>query len=307
MQADVARTQDGSARRGAGGEVGATRITQRARTWGHPFARWLRPLAVGLTILFLICGAVLAVTIWNGASTRGWLWLDGQFYAGLGRRFLETGEMYFPLQFAGPYPAEGMVNLYPPIAMYLFVPAAILPLPLWWIVPLGIVAWHVWDCRPAWWTWPILALIAALVPTIVAVLWGNTVIWTAALVALACRWPAFGPLVAFKPTDLVAVVVFVRRRSFWAGAAVVIGASLLLLPYWPLWIEAMSNVAGSGFTRNVHNLPVALFPLVVWWGRTRRTSASIQRARTEPARSWAITGGWRTISPHAGSATRRQT
>jgi hypothetical protein len=283
-----------------------TAVAQRALTWGHPFARWQRPLAVGLTILFLTCGAVLAVTIWNGASMRGWLWLDGQFYAGLGRHFLETGEMYFPLQFAGPYPPEGMVNLYPPIAMYLFVPAAILPLPLWWIVPLGIVAWHVWDCRPAWWTWPILALIAALVPTIVAVLWGNTVIWSAALVALACRWPAFGPLVAFKPTDLVAVVVFVRHRSFWVGVAVVIGASLILLPYWPLWIQATSNIAGSGFTRNVHNLPVALFPLVVWWGRTRRSPASF-RARTEPARSWAMTAGRRTTPSHSGSAARRQT
>src|SRR5215218_9662929 len=45
--------------------------------WTRALQRWQRPLAVGLSIVFLACGAVLALTIWTGAARRGELGLDG--------------------------------------------------------------------------------------------------------------------------------------------------------------------------------------------------------------------------------------
>ena len=75
-----------------------------------------------------------------------------------------------------------MVNLYPPTALYLFVPASLLPRVLWWVVPLAIIGWSLYRLRPAWWAWPSIAL-ACIVPlngpsVPVALVYGNTLLWT---------------------------------------------------------------------------------------------------------------------------------
>ena len=234
---------------------------------------------------------------------RGWLWLDGHFLRGPRPPLPRDWRDVLPAQFAGPYPAEEWSTL--PADRDVSVRAGGHP-----AAPALVdrAARHRRlarvGLRPAWWTWPILALIAALAPTIVAVLWGNTVIWSAALVALACRLARSGPSSRSRPTGPCRRGGVRPPSVLWSASPLSFGASLLLLPYWPLWIEAASNVAGWVHP-HVHNLPVALFPLVVWWGRSagRRVASSCEN---RPARSWAITGGRRTTSSHAGSATRRR-
>ena len=106
---------------------------------------------------------------------------------GRGARWVDTGIFYLPhqLTLTGPYEARTAFDvLYPPIALYLFVPFIYLPPAVWWLIPLGILTWHVLTCRPAWWIWPVLAVLIWFPRTQAMIIWGNTGIWLAAFVAL---------------------------------------------------------------------------------------------------------------------------
>ena len=79
--------------------------------------------------------------------------------------------------------------LHPPIALYLFAPFTILPLALWWAIPLTAIGYCIVSWRPAMWSWPILAL--------------------------ALAWPRFhGALLAGNPIFGSAL------RSHWGSASV---------------------------------------------------------------------------------------
>ena len=55
------------------------------------------------------------------------------------RNWVDTGEFYLPHQLAGPYQVQTLVDvLYPPIALYLFVPFLVLPAVLWWAIPMSV-------------------------------------------------------------------------------------------------------------------------------------------------------------------------
>ena len=86
------------------------------------------------TGVLLLWAVVQTIAVYRGAAVRGEVGWDAHVYAAIGMQFLETGHAYFAAQSA-PYIAEGMVNIYPPTALYLFVPAAVAPTVLWWVVP----------------------------------------------------------------------------------------------------------------------------------------------------------------------------
>ena len=236
--------------------------------------RWYRPIAFGLSIHLLAWAVVVFWAIASGAIRREEFGWDARLFAGFGQRFLETGQAYYPVQLAGSYLAEGVVNLYPPITLYLFVPFAYLPLVLWWVIPLGIFGWHVWSCRPAPWTWPILALVLGLIPTVGALVYGGTILWSVAFICIGLRHPIVGALLGFKPTDAVMCVLFVRHRSFWIGVALM---GLLAIPFGDLWIQwwtAISNIESGSPLRNVMGVPMLLLPVVAWVGRSHRVAAA---------------------------------
>lgn len=236
--------------------------------------RWWRAVTIAVTAALLVWAVVLTSVVLIGTSDRGELGYDARLYVLFGQRLLMTGEFYSPIQFVGSYAATGAVNLYPPLAAYLFVTFSYAPLILWWVVPIGVFAWHVYDCRPARWTWPLMALIFGLPATAAALAYGNSSLWTVALVALACRRGEAAPLMAFKPTDLVGALVAVKRwRQMVVGLVFVLVLSLPLGQLWEDWIRAMSNAQVPAF-RNLASLPMITLPLIAWAARTRRDRAT---------------------------------
>lgn len=240
-------------------------------TWSTSTLRAARIVAVTIVGVLLLFAAVQTVAIYNGAVIRGDVGWDAHVYALIGTHFIETGHAYYPSQLA-PYVAEGIVNIYPPTALYLFVPASILPLILWWIVPLVVIGWSLYRLRPAWWSWPLMALACVLplegpgVP--VALVYGNTLLWiVAALFAAAAFRPGIAWAVAIKPTAFLFALPFVVRA--WRGwsAPIAIALSLLLLPLWGDWLVAMQNLTGASPLHEIAHWPTYAIPLVAWVAR----------------------------------------
>jgi hypothetical protein len=223
--------------------------------------------------------------------------VDFQLYRDVTLRWLHGGPFFEPRQLAGPYEIAPGDVLYPPVAIWLFAPFAILgggPSPtfaalLWWAIPLGLVAWAVWRLRPAPWTWPLLALCATN-PTVPLKLWtGNPVIWSMAALALAIAlpWRTAAPFVLLKPSLAPFALFGIPRRSWWVGAAVLALMSLPFGSLWADWLTTLVNSRGGGLLYSSLEAPFLVLPLVAWLGRTRdpgRSVPAVSRA-TPPRRS----------------------
>ena len=120
-----------------------------------------RRIAMVATVLLLLAVAVSWIALSRQVVAEWGNDLD--FYVGVAKRWQETGSLYRVEQLAGPYEAmTGVSMLYPPIALYLFAPFLVLPGFLYWAIPLGLIAWHIALARPAWWAWPVMALLRRL-------------------------------------------------------------------------------------------------------------------------------------------------
>jgi hypothetical protein len=196
----------------------------------------------------------------------GW---DAALYAQIGSHFLSTGELYFPCQFE-PYLAAHTVNLYPPTALYLFVPASFAPRILWWLVPLTIIVVSLARLRPAWWSWPIMVaacvwpLHAPEVP--VALVYGNTLMWTmAAMFAAASFRSGLAWAVLLKPTHMFMALLWATRS--WRGLGIMVALSAVMLPLWFDWLAAMGNLTGAGGW--IALSPALAIPAIAWAARRR--------------------------------------
>lgn len=247
--------------------------------------RLARILAYTATGMLLLWAAVQTVAIYRGADLRGEVGWDANLYATIGTHFLTTGQPYFPVQ-SGPYEAAGIVNLYPPTALYLFVPGSLLPRVLWWIVPLALIAWSLYRLRPAWWTWPLMSL-ACVVPLYgpavpVALVYGNSLLWTlAALFAAAAFRPGLAWTVLFKPVDFLLAVPFALRS--WRGLIVAVVLSAVLLPYWFDWLTALGNL-NNGATPfySLASWPALAMPFIAWVGRGSSIRNPVTKSAAPP-------------------------
>ena len=251
-----------------GGKPLATTVTSR---WPSSSIDWRRVSRVATAALVVSTAASLASVASDVVDQWG---NDYEFFVGVAQRWVATGGFYGAEQLAGPYvAATGVSVLYPPIALYLFVPFTVLPAFLWWAIPLGIVAWHVVTARPAWWAWPVIALLLFAPRSQSIIIWGNTGIWVTAFVALGLRFAWASPLVLLKPTLAPFALIGIRRRSWWVGLVVLLAASLLLLPHWFEYIAAMRNNVGAwppGFLYSLPDCLLVAVPIVAWVARRER-------------------------------------
>jgi hypothetical protein len=202
---------------------------------------------------------------------------DLGYYQFVAQRWLDTGVYYTARQLDGPYQVQTLVdNLYPPHALYLFLPFLVIPALVWWIVPLGVIAYVTWWCRPAIWAWPILALILAFPKTPNQIIYGNTDMWIAAFIAGGVRWAWPSVLISIKPSLAPFALIGIRSRRWWIAAAVLAVVSLPLISLWLLYPTVMRNSTAEWFY-SFGNLPFFVLPVVAWLVSTRRGSVPIGR------------------------------
>jgi hypothetical protein len=236
-----------------------------------------RVLWAGISLIVLLVAAWEAAQLWVIIDEQQAIGVDPVFYQDMGRRWLETGTFYTDRQLSGPYETTTLIdNLYPPIALYLFVPFVFLPLIMWWLIPLAMVGFVIWYLRPVAWSWPILALVIALPKTISAAIYGNSDLWVAAAVAggVVLGWPAI--LAVFKPSLVYFAVIGINRISWWFMAAILVVLSLPLLPLWLQWPTVIAN-STSGALYSIGNLPFMCLPILAWlFSRDRSPIARIR-------------------------------
>ena len=225
--------------------------------------RILIALAAGL----LVAEVVISFTLIRDA---GELWIDYTFYRQVGAHWLADGAYYLPHQLTGvPYGILPMQDvLYPPTALFLFVPLTVVPALVWWIVPVGVLVGTTWLWRPR----P-LALLAMLLLLMwpraeSAFIYGNTDMWMAAGIAAGLRWGWPALLLVLKPIFLPLAALGANRVSWWVGAGMIVLVSLAMLPLWSQYIVAMRSLR-IGLDYSLGSLPLLLVPVTAWLGRDR--------------------------------------
>lgn len=241
-----------------------------------------RTIAAVVTALLLALAIVEGIVLFSIIDAPGgWSFgMDYRFYRELGERWLADGSFYRPHQLTGPYDVALMTDvLYPPIALLIFAPLAVLPALVWWLVPLAVLAVAWWRWMPAPWTWPI-ALILLMWPRSMATLYyGNADMWIFAGVAggILAGWPA--ALVLLKPTLAPLALVGARHRSWWVIPMAVLAHIALTAPLWIDYLIAVRNLR-IGWEYSVGSLPLVLIPIVLWLGRSRPPLPDVVRAES---------------------------
>lgn len=234
--------------------------------------RWRRPLAVGLTVLFAGYGAFVLVTILGSPEFRSLLGVDREIYVGATQRWLDGEPFYYQDQVAGPYELLTGHVLYPPVALWFFVPASLLPPVLWWAVPLTVLVVVTIYHRPAVWSWPALAACIAFQWSLMLLVAGNPVVWLSAAVAAGTIRGGWAVAVLAKPSLVPFALVGARRRWWWASLLIF---ALACLPFgvamWADWYQVIENARGDRVSvlYSLGDVPWLLAPIVAWMGSTR--------------------------------------
>jgi hypothetical protein len=270
-------------------------------------ADW-RPAAVAAWLILALSLAAIA----HGflVMPPGHLGTDADQYIGATRVWLAGGPFYPVGQLSGPYPVmgpDGPAVLYPPVAIWLIAPFTVLPLPLWWIVPVGVTGALVasWRPRPA----AVLAmgLCLAWPYSRETVWWGNPVMWAAAATAAGLRWGWPGPFALLKPSLLPFALAGARRRSWWLGLAAL---GLLCLPFgWEMWRDWLASVAyaeDGGLLYSLPQVPLMLVPVVAWLGRSDRRPPAVLLSGTTVTTQWPSHGPARSLAASCGGWAGRR-
>jgi len=238
-----------------------------------PRGRFVDLVSLTLTAVFLALLAYdLAVLLPNLDPDK--IAVDYKLYVGATRRFLAGGDFYLPFQVSGPYVTDPGVILYPPSFVLMMAPFLVLPWVLWWAIPLAVVAGAVRFHRPRIVAWPFIAACLWFPGTTVMLVAGNPTMLFVAGVALATRWPVFGPLVLLKPSLFPFALVGIGTRVWWVGLGVLV---LVALPFGTMWIDYLRVLANAqnpfGPFYNFAQVPTMLLPVAAWLGGSRRAGA----------------------------------
>lgn len=212
--------------------------------------------------LGVLTALILAYGVWAFAGTLTgpfgqYLAVDATRYVEHARWWLAGRSPYLPGEVAGTYTFGENTFLHPPISLPLFAAFTVLPLPLFWAIPLVAIGWSVRGA-PAW-AWPLVALAAAWPRTHGSLIVGNTDMWVAGGAALGARygWPAL--LVAIKPSLALFMLTGVLQRSWWFGLPVLALSSIPFGWLWTEWLAVIWN-APAGLDYSLLNAP---FPAAV--------------------------------------------
>ena len=222
--------------------------------------------------------AYAAWQVVEGARFGSIVPIDFDLYRAATSRWLAGGPFYEPWQLAGPYDVRHGAILYPPVALYLFVPFTVLPAALWWALPLSVTAWAIWRLRPGPAAWPLLALCVAWPPTLALVVHGNPGLYAMAAVALAAlyRWPA--ALVLVKPSLAPFALIGARDRRWWAALAVLAVLALPFAAMWADWARAVADARGAGLLYSAQEVPMIVIGVIAWAARTDRGNDDGERS-----------------------------
>lgn len=228
--------------------------------------KWVAPRVV-MGLAGLLLGAELYLGATNKYGTLIHIGHDYALYMEATRSWLAGGPFYHPYQVAGPYLVVADEILYPPHALALFVPFTVLPAIAWWAIPITIVAAAVWRSRPGPWTWALILACLCIPKSLWLVTSGSPTLWVAAGLAMGRHgWPAVAGLV--KPTLLPIALAGMRKRSFWAGAAVLVGIDLALAGLSREYVSVVLNARGPLATPiySAGDLGIIGIALVAWLG-----------------------------------------
>jgi hypothetical protein len=243
----------------------------------RPVLEMKRGTAIGLSIAVFLVPILFVLVVPHPLEQP--FGVDFHLYRDVTNRWLAGGPFFEPYQVAGPYDIRAGDVLYPPVALWLFVPFAApagvlagLAAVLWWVVPLGITGGAVWRLRPRPVFWPLIALCVANPTTLLKVWTGNPVIWSMAAMAVATlagstRFAA--PFALLKPSLAPFALFGINRRSWWLGLAVFVAMSVPFGGLWGDWVASVLNSRGGGVLYSALEIPILLLPLVAWTGRTR--------------------------------------
>ncbi len=231
--------------------------------------------ALGLSAAMFLIPAILVLLLPRPLEQP--FGVDFFLYRDAAARWLAGGPYFEPYQLAGPYPITAGDVLYPPVALWLFVPFTVLPALLWWVVPIAATGWAIWRLRPepAW--WPLIALCVAWPTTLLKTWTGNPVIWSVTAMALGVVywWPAV--FVLLKPSLFPFALFGAKRRSWWLAMAVFVALCLPFGSMWSEWVTSLVNSTGGGILYSALEVPMLLIPFLAWFGRSHSIEAEPQR------------------------------
>lgn len=162
-------------------------------------------------------------------------------------RWLATGSPYPPDQVAAPFDYDQRTFLHPPISLPFFLVWKVVPWPLYWILPLGLLAFVVGSYRPRPWTWPLMALPLLLYPIGGMLISGNTDLWAWGIFAAGVKWGWPVVFLALKPSVALGALVGIRHRWTWIAGGLVLLACLPFGGLWIDWAKVMLNSPASLF------------------------------------------------------------
>lgn len=244
--------------------------------------RYATAVYTSTAVVLLVAAVVEAVWLWEYMGTQDALGADLVFFRDIAQRWVDTGEFYLERQLAGPYVVETLVDvLYPPFALYLFVPFLVLPTLLWWLIPMVAFAAGIARLRPAPWTWPIIAAGIAWPQTVAQVLYGNTNMWVAAAIAAGVAWAWPSVLILLKPSLAPFALIGIHRRRWWVALGIL---ALAAIPFGTLWLDWLTTIGNSSLAPSyaLITLPLMLAPIVAWVGRGRVRRAAHLEAEPPP-------------------------
>ena len=262
-------------------------LTRSARfrvVLSRPLVSWVL-LAAAISLVVLPW--VMAVSV-NAPYVHWLIGIDADIYFDATQSWLADGTWYLPRQLVGPYGIEYGDVLYPPILLYLLVPFQLLPFALWWVIPVVAIALALWRIAPPQWSWPLMVLCLAWPLSMEQLVKGNPVLWVMAAEAVAIALFLPTTLVLLKPSLFPFAIIGIRRRSWWAQAAVLGLLSLPVLELTLLYPQVIMNSRGGGVLYSVRDVPLLLLPVIAGFAAGRLRRDNVTRAGRATPSSTAV-------------------